>query len=88
MINAIKPAAIQSQKMQGDTLENAVRQNVINQVNVLRQLESVLSRAYEKGDLLIVGAVYDLASGKVEFLKETLENLPKTNYTTSDITGK
>lgn len=88
LINAIKPAAIQAKKIQGDTLENAVRQNVINQVNVLRQLESVLTRAYEKGDLLIVGAVYDLASGRVEFLKETLENLPKTDYAMNEITGK
>jgi len=88
LINAIKPAATEAKKMQGNTLENAVRLNIINQVNELRQLESVLSRAYEKGDILIVGAVYDLASGRVEFLKETLENLPKTHYTMNDITGK
>jgi carbonic anhydrase len=88
LINAIKPAATTVKNMKGDKLENAVRQNVINQVYELRQLESVLSRAYEKGDLLIVGAVYNLASGKVEFLKETLENLPHTNYTKKDITGK
>ena len=88
LINAIKPAATVAKKMQGNTLENAVRLNIINQVNELRQLESVLSRAYEKGNILIVGAVYDLASGRVEFLKETLENLPKTHYTMNDITGK
>jgi carbonic anhydrase len=38
--------------------------------------------------LLIVGAVYNLASGRVEFLKETLENLPATAYAKEDITGK
>lgn len=88
LINAIKPAATQTKKMPGDKLDNAVRQNVINQVNELRELESILSRAYDKGDLLIVGAVYNLATGRVEFLKETLENLPKTHYTKQDITGK
>lgn len=88
LINAIKPAATSARNMKGDKLENAVRQNVINQVYELRQLESVLSRAYDKGDLLIIGAVYNLATGKVEFLKETLENLPKTSYTMTDITGK
>jgi carbonic anhydrase len=88
LINAIKPAALQSRQMPGDTLENAVRQNVINQVKVLRQLESVLSRAYERGDLLIIGAVYNLASGKVEFLNETLQDLPKTQYATHNITGR
>ncbi len=58
--------------MPGDTLENAVRQNVINQAKLLRGLESVLSRAYSNGEILIVGAVYNLLTGKVEVLKETL----------------
>lgn len=88
LINAIKPAALEANKLPGDTLENAVRINVINQVNELRQLESVLSRAYEKGDLLIVGAVYNLTLGRVEFLQETLVNLPRTRYASNDITGK
>lgn len=87
LINAIKPAALAVEKMQGDMTENAVRKNVINQVNELRQLESVLSRAYEKGDLLIVGAVYNLATGNVEFLEETMQNLPPTHYSVRDITG-
>ncbi len=68
-------------------MENAVKFNVINQVNELRQLESVLSRAYESGDLLIVGAVYDLATGKVEFIEETMQDLPETHYSMEDITG-
>jgi carbonic anhydrase len=88
LINSIKPAALEVQGMAGDKLENAVRQNVIKQVNELRNLESVLSRAYENGELLIVGAVYSLTNGRVEFLKETLDNLPKTSYNTNDITGK
>lgn len=88
LINAIKPAALMADKLPGDTLENAVRINVLNQVNELRQLESVLSRAYEKGDLLIVGAVYNLSTGKVEILKETMQNLPPTRFAKHDITGR
>lgn len=88
LINSIKPAAIAVQGQQGDKLENAVRQNVIKQVNELRTLESVLSRGYEKGDLLIVGAVYDLESGMVEFLDDTMNNLPKTAYSIINITGR
>ncbi|PVY38325.1 carbonic anhydrase [Pontibacter virosus] len=87
LINAIKPAALEAKKKQGETIDNAVRQNVINQVEELRQLESVLSRAYAEGDILIVGAVYNLATGKVEFLDETLTDLPKTSYSKRDITG-
>ncbi len=88
LINAIKPAATAVRGRSGDPIENAVRQNVINQVHELRQLESVLSRGYESGDLLIVGAVYDLANGKVEFLEETLQDFPPTKYGTKDITGR
>lgn len=88
LINAIKPAATAVKGKVGDQVENAVRENVINQVNELRQLESVLARGYESGDLLIIGAVYDLATGKVEFLDETMQDFPPTNYGTEDITGR
>jgi carbonic anhydrase len=87
LINAIKPAAIKVEGMPGEKLENAVKHNVIHQVNELRMLESVLSRAYEGGDLLIVGAVYNLGTGKVEFIEETLQDLPETSYNKEDITG-
>ncbi|CAN5198812.1 hypothetical protein BH23BAC2_BH23BAC2_22530 [soil metagenome] len=88
LINAIKPAATAVQGRSGNNIENAVRQNVINQVNELRNLESVLSRGYDTGDLLIVGAVYNLLNGRVEFLDETLQNFPPTKFGTGDITGR
>jgi carbonic anhydrase len=77
LINAIKPAAEKTKFMAGDRLENAIRQNVLEQVNELRDLEPVLSKKYQRGEILVVGAVYDLYSGKVEFLPETLTNLPE-----------
>ena len=77
LINAIKPAVAKSSHMMGDPVNNAVRQNVLEQVNVLRELEPVLSRKFFNGEILIVGAVYDIHTGKVEFLPETLLNLPK-----------
>jgi carbonic anhydrase len=79
LINAIKPAAEKSKQMPGDKLENAIRQNVIEQVNELRDLDPVLAKKYQNGEILIVGAVYDLHTGKVEFLPETLYNLPQLN---------
>ena len=60
----------------GDPVNNAVRQNVIDQVNNLRDLDPILYQLYKKGEILIVGAVYDIHTGKVEFLEETLMNLP------------
>lgn len=77
LINEIKPAVAKSSHLPGSAVNNAVRQNVIEQVKTLRDLEPVLSRKYEKGEILIVGAVYDIHTGKVEFLEETLLNLPK-----------
>ena len=77
LINAIKPAAEKSKYMAGDRLENAIRQNVLEQVNELRDLDPVLAKKYQSGEILIVGAVYNLHSGKVEFLPETLTNLPE-----------
>jgi carbonic anhydrase len=76
LVNSIKPAAQRAKAMGGDMLANAIRQNVIEQVNQLRELEPVLARRYGKGELLIVGAVYDLSTGKVEFLPETLKSVP------------
>lgn len=88
LINSIRPAAVQAKKLPGDTLDNAIKRNVINQVTILRELESVLNRAYQKGDLLIIGGIYNLSTGKVEFLQETLQDLPVSRYALDDITGK
>lgn len=77
LINEIKPAAAKSAHLPGNPVNNAVRQNVIDQVNSLRDLDPILHKKYLKGELLIVGAVYDIHTGKVEFLQETLLSLPQ-----------
>ncbi|XDD48424.1 carbonic anhydrase [Leptospira sp. WS39.C2] len=70
LTNAIKPAAEKVKQMDGDFLDNAVKANVAFQVNSLRKLDPILSKYYNKGQLHIVGAVYDLETGKVNFLTE------------------
>lgn len=80
LINAIKPAALRAEKMadtEEEKLEIAIRENVIEQVNLLRGLEPVLARNFERGETLIVGAIYKLETGKVEFIEETIMSLPK-----------
>ena len=77
LINEIKPAVAKCSHLPGDPVNNAVRQNVIDQVAQLRDLEPILHRKYISGEILIVGAVYDIHTGKVEFLQETLQNLPR-----------
>jgi carbonic anhydrase len=77
LVNEIKPAVAKCAGKPGNPVTNAVRQNVIEQVNNLRDLEPILYKKYIDGEILIVGAVYDIHTGKVEFLEETLKNLPK-----------
>jgi carbonic anhydrase len=68
LINSIKPAAQLAKMQPGDEVENAVKINVAMQVQQLQNLEPVLTKATQGGQTKIVGAVYDLESGKVEFL--------------------
>ncbi|MDC7996550.1 carbonic anhydrase [Gilvibacter sediminis] len=80
LINAIKPAALFAKAAnleEKEELDLAVRANVIEQVNLLRNLEPLLSRKSASGEVLIVGAVYNLRTGKVEFIDETIKSLPK-----------
>lgn len=80
LINAIKPASLRAKakNLAGkEALSFAVRENVIEQVNMLRNLEPVLSRKAESGEIIIVGAVYDLESGYVNFIEETILTLPR-----------
>lgn len=77
LINEIKPAVAKCAHLPGNPVNNAVRQNVIDQVNNLRDLDPILHKYYLKGEIIIVGAVYDVHTGKVEFLPETLLNLPQ-----------
>lgn len=82
LINAIKPAAKMAHEQAADpekTLDIAIRENVLRQVELLRELEPILSNRYHQGEVLIVGAIYDLNTGYVEFLEETIISLPEFN---------
>lgn len=78
LINAIKPAAEATVHQQGNRIDNAVRANVAMQVAQLKSLEPVLSKAVASGNTKIVGAVYHLSDGRVEFLPDNyLSTIPK-----------
>ena len=68
LIAALRPAVEQSAKEPGDRLDNAVRDNVLLVVEQLRTSKPVLSELVATGKLRIVGAVYSLETGKVEWL--------------------
>ncbi len=88
LINSIKPATMGFFGMSQERLNHAIKQNVINQVKELRELEPMLSRMYYRGEILIVGGIYDLESGNVELLPETMVDLPHTAFSNQDIMGK
>lgn len=68
LMTAIKPAVDQSANEPGDRVANAVRDNVAIVVQQLLGAKPVLAELAESGKLKIVGAVYSLDTGKVEWL--------------------
>jgi carbonic anhydrase len=66
LIRAIKPAVIGAEKTKtGNLLDNAVAENVRRQVARLKSSAPVVQKLYMGKKIDIVGAVYDLATGKV-----------------------
>ena len=67
-VDPIKPAAEASKGEPGDAVDNAVRANVELVVKKLKASSPILEPLVKSGELIIVGARYDLDNGKVEFL--------------------
>lgn len=68
IIHAIQPAVAEARKRPGDVVDNAVRANVWKAIEQLKQAGPILSAMVRNQKLKIVGAYYDLESGKVELL--------------------
>ncbi|AIF52957.1 carbonic anhydrase [Pelosinus sp. UFO1] len=66
IIEAIKPAVEKAKTQQGDLLDNAIKENV--DLNICRLKASRLIRTAMLTDCLkIIGAIYDIYDGYVEF---------------------
>ncbi len=65
LVKAIKPAVQKVRGQAGDLFDNAVKANVELTVRRLRA-SKILAEFFEKGKIRIVGARYDLATGKVD----------------------
>ena len=65
VVERIKPAVEETKGKPGDAVDNAVRANVRNVVNQLRNAGPILSGMVKSGKLKVVGGVYDLDAGKV-----------------------
>lgn len=70
LMDAIFPSVLSTRGLAGDAVDNAVRANVTRWVRELRQSWPTLYRLHNAKRIAIVGAVYDLASGRVVWLDE------------------
>jgi carbonic anhydrase len=70
LMDSIFPAVVATRGQAGDPVDNAVRANVIRSVNLLRNSWPTLHSMSQSGRIRIVGAVYDLKSGAVEWLDD------------------
>ncbi len=76
LINKIEPAVAEVKEPKDESLRNSKNLDFVNEVaakNVvltienIRERSKVLSEMEENGELLIVGAMYDISTGEVDF---------------------
>lgn len=66
LISAIEPAVVTAKKApSGNLLDNAIAENVRQQVARLKGAQPIVQKLYGEKKIDIVGAVYDLATGKI-----------------------
>ena len=65
LVNSIRPAVAKAKGMPGDPLDNAIRANVAIGVGLLRTLQPIVAPAVKRGQVKVVGAMYDLRTGRV-----------------------
>jgi carbonic anhydrase len=68
LIDAIRPAVKAAQDQAGDLLDNAIKQNVILNVEKLKTASPILSDAVQGGKLNIGGGIYSLGTGRVTLI--------------------
>jgi carbonic anhydrase len=68
LVAAIAPAVKAVLPKGEDTLKNAIRQNVIDNMAKLKSATPILSAAVEQNKLKVVGGIYRLKDGRVEMV--------------------
>ncbi len=68
LVELMRPAAAAVRGKPGNKLDNAIKANVAQGVERLKGLDPILAPLVKKGELKVVGAVYELRTGKVQFL--------------------
>ncbi|MBV9112744.1 MAG: carbonic anhydrase [Hyphomicrobiales bacterium] len=68
LVASLTPAVRASEHEPGDALANAIRQNVVFNVEKLKNAAPILKDQADQGKLRVVGATYKLAEGHVELV--------------------
>jgi carbonic anhydrase len=69
LVRVIEPAVEEAKTQPGDLIHNAVACNIRNGVRTISSATPELKKLIEEGKLRVIGADYDLESGRVELLK-------------------
>ena len=70
LLAVIRPAVEKARGEPGNLIDNAVRINVENVVRQIRSSKPLLGALADRGELVVVGAVYSLDTGRVEWLPQ------------------
>ena len=68
LVAGVGPAVKSVLDKPGDTLNNAIRQNVMLNVEKLKTSAPILSKAVEDKKVRVVGALYNLTNGRIELV--------------------
>ncbi len=77
VVDALEPAVELAKNMPGDKVDNAVRANAQRGAEILTHVEPFLKEAISHAKLVVVAARYELATGRLEILKEATPSLSK-----------
>jgi carbonic anhydrase len=69
VVDSIQPAVEATKGMRGDEVDNAVRANTQLVVKELTDTSTIISEACGKGELRVLGARYELNTGRVQLLQ-------------------
>nr|WP_314958382.1 carbonic anhydrase [Bradyrhizobium cosmicum] len=70
LVDAIAPAAKAAMQQGGEVLDQAIRQNVIDNVAKLKSAAPILNAAAEQGKLKVLGGIYRLTTGTVDLIAQ------------------
>jgi len=68
LVEALQPAVAKAKSLSGDPVENAVRANVEQTVELLKKSKPIMAELIHEGKVKVVGGYYSLETGRVTVL--------------------